>query len=381
MTKRPAEKPRTRVPGVLVLGQTPPPHHGQALMIERLVRAETRSIRIHHVRLAFSSSTRSVGRFEPRKLLHLFAVIARALRIRFREDVRVLYLSPAGPNAVPVLRDVVLLAALRPFFTATVYHFHAAGISEFLERLPRPLRWLIRRVYAAPAGAIRNSALNPPDDAYLRARRRIVIPNGLDDAALPYLACTRPPSERVRILFVGMIAESKGALVLLQAARSLALRRADFELEYVGDFAADEFEDRMKTFVREQHLEDRVRFAGRRTGREKWEHYHHADMLCLPSFYEAETFGNVLVEAMMFRLPVVATRWRGIPDVVVDGVTGLLVPVRDVDALAAALNRLLDDPGLRSRMGEAGRQRYLSRFTIDEHLARLEAFLAVVAAN
>jgi glycosyltransferase involved in cell wall biosynthesis len=77
----------------------------------------------------------------------------------------------------------------------------------------------------------------------------------------------------------------------------------------------------------------------------------------------------------MFGLPVVATRWRGIPAVVDDGVTGFLVPVRDPAALALALEQLILDAGLRQSLGAAGRRKYLEEFTIDRHLERLEEFL------
>jgi glycosyltransferase involved in cell wall biosynthesis len=87
----------------------------------------------------------------------------------------------------------------------------------------------------------------------------------------------------------------------------------------------------------------------------------------MPSYYE--TFGISCLEAMAFGLPVVATRAGGLPEVVEDGVTGLLVPPGDTHALAEAIGRLLRDPDLRRRLGEAGRERVLARFTA-EHVVK-----------
>jgi glycosyltransferase involved in cell wall biosynthesis len=80
---------------------------------------------------------------------------------------------------------------------------------------------------------------------------------------------------------------------------------------------------------------------------------------------EQEGFGMVLVEAMASGLPVVATRSGGIPDVVTDGTTGLLVPERDPEALATAAARLLDDPALAQRLATAARADLDARFAPD----------------
>lgn len=103
------------------------------------------------------------------------------------------------------------------------------------------------------------------------------------------------------------------------------------------------------------------------------------DAYCLPS--RREPFGLVLVEAMAAGRPVVAFRSGGAPEVVVDGETGLLAAPGDADALAACIQRLAGDPQLRRRLGDAGRSRALSHFTLDRQAARLlDEFRSVVAA-
>jgi glycosyltransferase involved in cell wall biosynthesis len=369
--------------GVLVVGQTPPPFGGQALMIEALVTARLDRVRLFHVRLAFSESMQSVGRVEVRKALHLLAVAARAIRLRFRHDIRVLYYSPAGPNLVPVLRDMLLLSLLRPFFPRTIYHFHAAGLSEFLATRPQWFRCLACAVYGQPDGAVQTSGLNPPDE-YFRARRVAVIPNGLANVAFhgdlePNGGPARAQAKRTRILYVGILGESKGVMVLLEATRILARLRGDFSVWLMGQFTSAAFERAARDFCQEHGLDDVVSFLGPLVGDAKWDRFRRPDILCFPSFFESESFGNVAVEAMMFGLPVVATRWRGIPDVVDDGVTGLMVPVRDPAALATALERLIRNPDLRLELGAAGRRKYGDGYTLDRHLERLEEFLCDVA--
>ncbi|HOS92663.1 MAG TPA: glycosyltransferase family 4 protein [Armatimonadota bacterium] len=102
------------------------------------------------------------------------------------------------------------------------------------------------------------------------------------------------------------------------------------------------------------------------------------DVLVLPSAYEP--FGRTLIEAMALAKPVIATDTGGPPEVVVPGHTGLIVPTGDVAALAAAMERLGGDPGLRRRMGEAGHDRVLSSFTAEAHARAVEAVYEEVLA-
>jgi glycosyltransferase involved in cell wall biosynthesis len=94
--------------------------------------------------------------------------------------------------------------------------------------------------------------------------------------------------------------------------------------------------------------------------------YTEADVVVVPSIWK-EPFPRVILEAMAAGRPVVATRSGGIPELVEDGATGILVAPRDKLELSQALVRLLEDPGLRKRMGEAGRQR-LERFFTREKI-------------
>jgi glycosyltransferase involved in cell wall biosynthesis len=109
--------------------------------------------------------------------------------------------------------------------------------------------------------------------------------------------------------------------------------------------------------------------------------YGHAQVAVVPSLYEG--FSLPAIEAMACGVPVVATTGGALPEVVgTDGETGLLVPPNDPGALAGAIGRLLDDPALRTRLGEAGRERVLGRFTW-EVTARgtAEQYEALVAEN
>ena len=364
---------------ILVVGQTPPPYGGQAMMINRMVQAQFTRLQVFHVRMCFSDSFRSVGSFGLKKVCHLFQVVYQALRLRFKHGIPLLYFPPAGPNRNPILRDMLLLWLMRPFFKKTVYHFRAAGISEFLRQQPALLQTLAKAAYGKPSAAFQLSARNPADGRYFGADRVCIIPDGLEDAAQPYLGQDKPRAALPRILFVGVLREDKGVSVLIQAAALLKQRGHGFRLTLVGEFVSDHYQQQVQAAVAQAGLEEWVSFAGVRTGQQKWDLFHQADLLCFPSFFESESFGNVVVEAMMFALPVVATRWRGIPDIVVEGETGLLVPPCDAQALAQALAALLADGPRRQWLGQRGRERFVAHYTLTQHLRAMEEALVAIA--
>ncbi|HPB56869.1 MAG TPA: glycosyltransferase family 4 protein, partial [Candidatus Aminicenantes bacterium] len=89
-----------------------------------------------------------------------------------------------------------------------------------------------------------------------------------------------------------------------------------------------------------------------------------ADIFCFPTYYPYETFGIVLVEAMRAGLPLVASRYSGIPEILAEGEGGFLVPPDSVEGLEGEIERLLLDPSLRESMGSFNRRRFESRYTM-----------------
>lgn len=139
---------------VLVVGQTPPPHGGQAIMIAALLEGDYRPVVLRHVRMDFSRTMEEMGRFRVSKVLRLFWLWRRIVRERRRSGARILYYPPAGPRMIPVLRDIALLLLLRPRFERTIFHFHAGGVGNFGNALPYPLRALFKRAFHEPEVAV-----------------------------------------------------------------------------------------------------------------------------------------------------------------------------------------------------------------------------------
>jgi len=170
--------------------------------------------------------------------------------------------------------------------------------------------------------------------------------------------------------FVGRFSPGKGHEELLQAAASLKDRFPSVRYLVVGEpsHGEEQYAERIHALVRKLKIEPIVRFAGFRT--DIPDVMASFDLFAFPS--HAESFGIVLIEAMAMERPIVSTNCDGVLDIMVDGETGLMVPPRDAEAFANALERLLEDPPLRARMGAAARHRVIALFDQQRQLDRLE---------
>ncbi len=367
---------------VLVVGQTPPPINGQTLMIQSFLNGQYDRMRLVYVPMRFSRSSNELGRFSFRKLALIVTTLLHILVMRFRTGAQILYYPPADPKLIPVLRDMMLLIPTRWLFRRTVFHFHAAGLYEIYNRLPHVLRLLFQLAYRKPDLAIFTTAATSAEGSQLRARRIAIIPCGIPDLAATADA-TRAitDSRHATILFAGILCEGKGVLNLIHACGLLKRGGVAFRTVCLGQFSSEAFRQEVEDLLLRFGLREQVIFPGVLTGPEKDRCFADATVFCFPSHYPAESFGVVLIEAMSFSLPIVATDWRGIPEVLgrepnSQLQSGYLVPVRDSAALAEALEQLLASPADRLRMGSYNRSRYLNLYTVDRYRRNLETQLA-----
>jgi colanic acid/amylovoran biosynthesis glycosyltransferase len=172
-----------------------------------------------------------------------------------------------------------------------------------------------------------------------------------------------------RLVCVGRLCEQKGQLLLIEAARRLALRKIDFELVLAGD---GEMRNEIEALITAYGLNSCVRLTGWISGDRIRDEILSARALVLPSF--AEGLPVVLMEAMSLARPVISTFIAGIPELVLPGINGWLIPAGDLEALADAMTACLAASSEEiSRLGCAAHQRILQRHNIDREAAKLAA--------
>lgn len=181
----------------------------------------------------------------------------------------------------------------------------------------------------------------------------------------------RPESSR-KFIAVGRFTEKKAPLQTLAAFSAIAARFPDARLVMVGDGALLEEANKM---VASAGIQGRVEFPGPVDPKEIRRQF--ADSLAFVQHSVVAANGDSegtpvsILEASASGLPVIATRHAGIPDVVEDGVTGILVEENAVERMAEAMEKLLEDPKLANRMGDAGRHRIQTQFNLKMHIGRI----------
>lgn len=282
----------------------------------------------------------------------------------------ILYCLSAAKNADVVHLHVPnMLAALCALFiekrTRLLVHWHSDVINKgLLGKLLRPLEIALLR---------RADSIVATSQVYADASRILVpfrskitvVPIGVRDAKhegtdldLPQSIEARVSGKKI-ILAVGRLVPYKGFKVLIEAVKHLG---TDSAVVIVG---GGPLQQDLQQAVDVADMNDRVVLAGRLSDAALHALFERATLYCLPSTYRAEAFGVVLLEAMAYGLPIVATDipGSGVPWVNQHGVSGLNVPVGDAKALAEACNSILGSEKLRSVLSEGARQRFLAEFT------------------
>ncbi|MBU0703846.1 MAG: glycosyltransferase [Chloroflexi bacterium] len=226
---------------------------------------------------------------------------------------------------------------------------------------------LLRRVLRAADHIIATSPRYIETSPWLRPAREkcVVVPLGVDAAR--FTPPTGQLTNQLTLLFTGRLRYYKGLDTLLKALSTLPAVR----LVVVGDGPMRAEWERMADTL---GLRDRVTFTGEVPDEDLPGYYRAAHIFVLPANARAEAFGTVLLEAMASGLPCITTEvGTGTSWVVQDGVTGLVAPPRDPQALAEAIRSLLDDPQRRAEMGRAARARVEAEFTLERMIARVQA--------
>jgi glycosyltransferase involved in cell wall biosynthesis len=366
-------------PTILIVGPTPPPHHGMTTLTAALLGSPelNASYRVVHLDNSDRRSPENMGRLEVGNVvLGLRHAAALAwLLARHRPDL--VYL-PVSQNRWAYVRDALFMALCRLARVPVLTHLNGGGFRQFYDRSGRATRWLVRRTSGWLAGAgVLGEGLRPIYDGLVPASRVHVVANGIADPfpdGPPARDGTRPP----RITYLGTLIRSKGYPELLRVAARLRDAGEAAVVVLAGGWNSEEERAEAVETVARLRLDGVVELAGVVAGESKRRVLAEADVFVLPTRYPPEGQPFAILEAMAAGLPVVSTPRAAIPDMVDDGVTGLLVPEGDDAALEAALRRLIGSPAERAAMGEAGRRKYLAVFTEERMVGRLSAVMDTI---
>ena len=321
------------------------------------------SFDVCYINCSTSSSIEQIGRFSIIKIIRFFCALLETFSHLILHNYDLCYLAITCHGS-GFLKDAPFVLLCKLFRRKIIIHHHNKGMSSDVDRWP--YRLLLPLVYRNVRVVILSWRLYSDIERVVAKEQVAVCPNGITDAS--HLVVNDNHSIP-RLLFLSNMLISKGVFVLLDALHILSKTGIRFKCRFVGAETKEIDATRFKQEVADRDLEDFVEYLGQMVGEEKYEVISSSDVFLFPTTNEC--FGLVLLEAMQFSLPIVATDEGGIPDIVQNGVTGLICRKNDPGAFAECIKKLLEDPKMRRQMGENGRSRFHSHYTEDIFLSRM----------
>src|ERR1700730_14771834 len=264
-----------------------------------------------------------------------------------------------------VYRKLIIAAVARHFGVPYIVHLHAGQFDGFWATCGTYVRRSINRLFVDSAAIIvlGDYGARVILDRLPAIQDKItILPNASTLASQS--SPGRSDSDRIRITFLGRIDPEKGVPQLIDALGKLAPRA-----DGIATIAGSGEVEQTRAHVQRLGIADRVDFPGWLDPLETAALLQQTDILALPSFIE--TLPMAVIEAFAYGVAVVATPVGAVPEVISHERNGLLVPVGHVDALADALNQLLENGSLRRRLGAAARRDHAERYDINAYITRL----------
>lgn len=323
------------------------------------LRSEASRQRRDDLRISFGD-TRGVG---PAifSVWYTLVFMARLLAMRVAGKVDVLHLNLSVNGST--WRKLIIALLARVLSVPYVLHLHSSGYPTFWTDAPT---WKNRRINSLFRHAQRTIVLGTVWRDFVVSRlpelsdRVIVVPNASPRPARPHLG----GGDTVHVLFLGRVNANKGVPQLGEA-----LHRLKDNPNWRATIAGDGFVAEARATAKDMGLSDRVAIPGWMGPDDVARLLSEADILVLPSFNE--NLPVSVIEGMASGLAVVATPVGAVGDIITNEVSGLLVEPGDVDALTAALARLIDDADLRQRLGAAAQAEHRRRLDMELYLKTL----------
>ena len=343
---------------LMVIGPLPPPVGGGAITFQVFCEVVKECAQLE----SFEIINSSASYFKPRSRIFTVESLARARRIMWQLCRKVGNVDAVlifGTNGFVCSFTPFLLFVTKATRTKCYVRVFGGSLHNYYVNLPSFVRWL----FSVTLNHLDGLIVQTPDlYEYFSSsldERVYLFPQyrNMDDTIETLHRDSL--AEELRLVFIGHVKESKGVFVLLESLRRIITRtQKQILCDLYGPIAA---EDQEQFLIRVNQLKG-VAYRGVLYPDQVVSTLHNYDALILPTYYPNEGHPGVIIEAMMAGLPVITTDFGSIPDLVQDGVNGLLVKPKDVETLSEAILRLADD---RERLKQLAERNYERRKQFD----------------
>jgi glycosyltransferase involved in cell wall biosynthesis len=373
------EQPSTK--RILILGQIPPPYGGQAINIQKMVQVLAKhQFNYLLIPLNFSAALNDMGAFNFNKAMKLVRIFCTLLYQLVVYRPHAVYYPPAGPTKNAVYRDFILLFPVKLFGIKRIFHFHAGGLASIYDSLPTWAKPIYRYVYFKADYSICLSKSGRIDPEFLQSKQIDIIPSGVEAFANetkqnnPWQANINKTDATMEepfvVLFAGLCSVSKGILNFIEVIRLCRQHNR----QIIGKVMGKAYSAIEEQAIMDAKAAGLLHFEGVLTGNKKERAFLSANVFLFPSVFESENFPTVIIEAFTAGLPVVATQWRGIPDLVKHGKNGFIHPAHDTTAMAKSVLQLSQNKALYAQLSAEAKSNFETNYTMGIFEASIVAY-------
>jgi glycosyltransferase involved in cell wall biosynthesis len=367
---------------ILLSGHLPPPIGGIATYYQSLLSSSlSEKVNLRFVQT--SAHDRDLAQSGRATFANSFAAIkdcGRFFRAVLSHRPHICHIGTAF--GLSFIKHGLCVAIAKIFKSRVLLHPHCSLSAVYSDR-PGWWRWVVRQVIRLTDGVIALSSEWVQVTQIVPGSQVYLLHNAIN--LDPYLKIAQGRLERSRmdgvlnILYLGYLGRTKGSLDLLDAAQHLASKIIDISINLVGGELGPGELDHLRQQLEWDDLSKLVNIHPPVMGEDKLEWIRNADIFVFPS--HSEGMPMAVIEAMASGLPVVASNVGGLPDLIQNGVNGILIDPGCPDQLAAALIDLASDENLRCSMGEKSLQLAKEKFDIEQHVAQLVGIYNRVLSN
>lgn len=344
---------------ILFLLHYPPPVHGSSIVGGQIKESKkiNSSFKTRYVNIGTSKNLSQIKKKPISKALPYLRIITNYLiqLAKFKPEVIYIAVTVTG---VGFYKDFFFVCIAKILRKKVVLHLHNKGIVNRQEHIID--NFLYRITFNQSKIILLSEILYRDVKKYVKKSDVFICPNGIPKIYVKDK--TRLDSQSPQLLFLSNLIRSKGIFTFLRALEILKKNNVEFYAKIAGN-EADISKEQLKQKIFQLGLNDLVVYVGPKYHNDKHKLMIESDIFIFPTYYE--TFGLVNLEAMMFKLPVISTFEGGIPDVVINGETGLLVQKRNHIELCSKLEWMINNPKKAKKMGIAGFERFKKKYTLD----------------
>lgn len=364
------QKPKTKI---LICGILPPPYFGHSMMYHMLMQSEfVRAYDVVFLNMQFWTYEQH-KKVTLGKLFKLVKYFFCYMGLLIRERPQYILYNMSFYK-MPFLKDYAFCLTGKLLGGRIVLHDMGRYLQELYGSSSFICRAFIRHLLKMTSASIvlgENARL--VYEGRMDTKRVVVVPGSVEDSAGVQIQASRS-EDKTEVLYFSFLSASKGVFTALEAVPQVVLKNPNVVFTFAGPVESEAVRAEINRFIEEHKLQSHIRLTGYvGDSEERTRLFRHSDIFIFPT--QRDVFGLVILHAMAEGRPVVASREGGVPEIVEDGRNGFLFAKGKADELAERILALAADRGLRQRIGEENRRKYLDAYSPERYGRRMiEAF-------